>query len=331
MEEDSVIQPATLDIDTSKCVVKCVISTGNEDFAKDVIDIDGIDLSKHELNPVVLFNHQRWLNGVAKAKDPDGKYTVRKAGKQLLGDSWFPQSLAASMEIFSLIEAGVINGISIGGIPIEKYARVDKQGYPTGGAEIVRMVMNEFSHCVLPENGEAVVLAVEKGLRGKALTPYIRSTFDPIYKSFKDKQPTIVSVIKMADETDDKKKDDKKDAPEPAGKAFVKAYHGMLKACHKMLNDTIPVLEHPDIKSYGTEEIDMMGQRVDKASEVYKSAYEDDMPEDDDKDVEKHFKSFADKSLTLENERLKKALVGSDKNFKELQSLYKLKCAGVAK
>lgn len=152
----------------SNVKVDATISTETIDRDGEVLVAQGMDASEFEKNPVVFYNHDY--------AQPIGKITDirRKADKidatiefaQRPSDfegSYFPEFVE------SLVEQGIVKGISVGFVPhsggVRKASQKDREDY----GESVRQVYSkwkllEVSVAPLPANGEALVSAVRKGL-----------------------------------------------------------------------------------------------------------------------------------------------------------------------
>lgn len=137
------------------------------DRDKEVLLPQGMDASDFEKNPVVFFNHEHrgvpvgrvvslkrmpdhWLAKVVLAKRPAGH----------VGE-WMPDTL------LSLIQQGVVRGVSVGFEPVESRppTKRDKELF---GEEVRRVYskwkLMELSIAPLPANQDALIVAVSKGL-----------------------------------------------------------------------------------------------------------------------------------------------------------------------
>lgn len=159
-----------------KMSCRVVVSTGNVDRSNDVVVTKGIDLADHRRLPVVLLNHNRDYP-VGYAEDPMGHYTVRLDGdNRLVAETYFSKSTKIGEQAFRLVETGVLRGASIGFLPVP--GSVEKSH--AGGRLFKAARLCEYSHLVLPDNPEAVVLAVEKGFDRKPLCPELLNILSPL-------------------------------------------------------------------------------------------------------------------------------------------------------
>tara|TARA_R100001086_G_scaffold169725_3_gene92506 strand:+ start:3291 stop:3908 length:618 start_codon:yes stop_codon:yes gene_type:complete len=148
--------------------VDATISTETIDRDGEVLVAQGMDASEFEKNPVVFYNHDY--------AQPIGKITDirRKADKvdatiefaQRPSDfegSYFPEFVE------SLVEQGIVKGISVGFVPhaggVRKASQKDREDYGDSVRQVYsKWKLLEVSVAPLPANGEALVSAVRKGL-----------------------------------------------------------------------------------------------------------------------------------------------------------------------
>lgn len=168
--------------DVKTMTVSCTITTQSEDSRGDVIVTNGIDLSDHEKNPVVLYNHGYGMElPIGKAVGTDGKYSCRKDMNRIKAVTKFSENLLEAEQVFSLIEEGILNGVSVGVNLLEAEWREDalkKNGWPT--LMIHRSRLFEYSHTPCPINAEALVEKVRKGMIcGKGIPKSLLDSFQP--------------------------------------------------------------------------------------------------------------------------------------------------------
>lgn len=159
-----------LDIAIEKAGVKvdATITTESIDRDGEVLIAQGMDSTEFEANPVVFYNHDY--------EQPVGRITDLRRGKGFIDatiefakrpegfqGSYFPEFVE------SLVEQGIVKGISVGFVPkpggVRKASNKDREDY----GDQVRQVYSkwkllEVSVAPLPANGEALVNAVRKGL-----------------------------------------------------------------------------------------------------------------------------------------------------------------------
>jgi hypothetical protein len=134
--------------------VTAVISTVLPDRAGDVVVPAGLrNVEEFLLNPVVLWAHQRTLPpvGTCVALDiqPNRVVAVTK----------FAAGLPLADDVFRLYEQGVLRGWSVGLLPRRTTPRPGRRG-----VRIDEWDLLEYSAVPVPENPEALTLAVQKGI-----------------------------------------------------------------------------------------------------------------------------------------------------------------------
>ena len=148
--------------------VTAKISTSAIDRDGEVLLPQGANFKEFEKNPVVFFGHEHNTLPIGKcvaikrddkaiyaktvfAARPDG-YPVDK--------EWLPDT------VFSLYKQGVLNGFSVGFVPIETRpaTKADEKNYGEGVKRIYsKWKVLEYSAVPIPANQEAVATAVSKG------------------------------------------------------------------------------------------------------------------------------------------------------------------------
>jgi len=145
------------------------ISTIGVDIDKDIVLPEGIDLSRYEKNPVVLYQHSM-SNPIGKAV----KIKVTEEG--ILAKTVFA-STAFAQDIFTLIKEGILNTFSIGFIPLKvlykgtneyeekakvlrKAGRIEKKQLDEAERIIEKALLFEYSIVSVPANEDALIEAV---------------------------------------------------------------------------------------------------------------------------------------------------------------------------
>ena len=138
--------------------VRVICSTASVDRAGDIVVQDGIDLTNYKANPVVLWQHDGGTP-VAKAVD------IGVQNGQLMATCEFPPegTSAKADEIYGLIKAGVVNGVSIGFNAVEAQP-LDPGNPKRGPQKYLKIELAEFSFVGVPANAQALVVA--KGAKG---------------------------------------------------------------------------------------------------------------------------------------------------------------------
>ncbi len=189
-----------LGIDESKMAALVPFADGNNrDGVGDLIEVSGIDLSRHRRNPIVLMDHAKdYKLPIALVEDPDTKeYTcyidpVAKTAKDLCyfyrgtGIKGVERSTEKDHaqfceQLFDLWTKRYVRGGSIG--YLVKSAREIPPNYETStpkGAHLLSVMKLETSIVVLPCNADTVkmVLAMPK-VCGKSLSPYLVKSLTP--------------------------------------------------------------------------------------------------------------------------------------------------------
>jgi HK97 family phage prohead protease len=132
--------------------VQVICSTGSVDRMGEVVDQNGIDLSAYRSNPVILWNHNPNVP-IARAID------IGVVNGKLQATCQFPPSGISQKadEVLGLVQAGVINGVSVGFRPIQTEPM--SKAVPRGPQRYIRSSLQEFSIVTVPANAEALVTA----------------------------------------------------------------------------------------------------------------------------------------------------------------------------
>jgi HK97 family phage prohead protease len=132
-----------------------ILSDETPDRMGDIISSTGWDVTAFKRNPIALWNHS--------ANHPIGKWkNVRVDGGALRGHlELAPKGVSARIdEIRALIEAGILQAVSVGFRPLESKPLNEKD--PWGGSHFLRQELIETSLVSVPANPNA--LAVAKAL-----------------------------------------------------------------------------------------------------------------------------------------------------------------------
>lgn len=201
------IRPRNIITDPGKMSCTVTITTEAVDRSRDVVVTKGLDLSDHRKNPVALLDHNQKMP-VGLAQDADGGYTCKHVGDHRIdATTFFHQHTALGEQAFRLVESGVLRGASIGFLP--RPGKIEKGHDRDGGVTIYGAgSLIEYSHLVLPDNPDCLVVAVQKGFGGKRLEPELLDYLTPLIPS---RPVSVVSgwdnhngkVTKMFDEEDD--------------------------------------------------------------------------------------------------------------------------------
>ncbi len=151
--------------------IEATITTETIDRDGEVLISQGMDASEYELNPIVFYNHDyaQPIGRITDLRRGKGKIDATIEFAQRPDDfegSYFPEFIE------SLIDQGIVKGISVGFVPlaggVRKASSKDRDDY----GENVRQVYSkwkllEVSVAPLPANATALVSAVRKGVVSK--------------------------------------------------------------------------------------------------------------------------------------------------------------------
>jgi hypothetical protein len=155
------------------------ISTESPDRAREVVIAKGMNDSQFQGNPIVTLGHAYSLPPVGKSlwrrRVRDGARVGIKAKTVYPArpESWPAQEAWPSDQVFALIQAGLLQGKSIGFLPLKVHIPDSKEVQKNNWGDRVGLVIDEWLlleyACVfLPANQDALVESVAKG--GLALT-----------------------------------------------------------------------------------------------------------------------------------------------------------------
>jgi HK97 family phage prohead protease len=148
----------TLSVDPANLLVRAVISTNTPDRAGDVIVPKGLRNADEFLrNPVVLWAHQRSLPPIGTCE----RLTIES--DRIIAETKFSASSPFAQDVFKLYAEGVLRGWSIGFVPTKVEPRPTTRGRPVGVC-FPEWDLLEYSAVPIPENPQALTLAVRKGV-----------------------------------------------------------------------------------------------------------------------------------------------------------------------
>jgi len=155
------------------------ISTERTDRYRDIVLANGLNDEHFRLNPVVTLNHCYYLPPVGKSlwrkkvKDDDLRGIMAKTHYPTRPNDWSETEEWPPSYAFTLVQSGLLNGKSIGFLPIKARWVEDTEREQNPRLAGVRRVIEEwllleYACCYLPVNPNAVVEVVSKSFR-KAL------------------------------------------------------------------------------------------------------------------------------------------------------------------
>ena len=149
----------TLKVDAERMIVRAVISTNRPDRAGDVIVPAGLrNADEYLRNPVVLWAHQRSLPPIGTCE----RLTIE--ADRIIAETKFSAASPFARDVFALYAEGVLRGWSVGFVPARVQTLPSSRDLPTGGTCYPEWDLLEYSAVPVPENPQALTLAVRKGL-----------------------------------------------------------------------------------------------------------------------------------------------------------------------
>ena len=145
------------DTDVSSMSASAVINTDVVDYQGEVILASGVDVQNYKGNPTVLYEHGKCSAvhlPIGKSVDPSGKLLIDRTEYEIEGTTYFSQAYPEAVQIFGLIDEGVIRATSIQVMPVHKSAFSDEKGNRYEVTDQSHLI--EYSWCRLGVNPEAV-------------------------------------------------------------------------------------------------------------------------------------------------------------------------------
>ena len=150
------------------------ISTESVDRMNEVVVARGMNDSQFQGNPLVTLGHAYWMPPVGKSlwrrRVKDGSLVGIKAKTQYppRPEAWPADEAWVPDKVLALVQAGLLQGKSIGFLPTKVHIPDEKEARRNGWGEQVALVIDEWLlleyACVfLPANQDALVEAVSKG------------------------------------------------------------------------------------------------------------------------------------------------------------------------
>ncbi len=158
-----------LSIDAEARTVRSIISTSQIDRRGDVVLPAGLNNAGEYLkNPVVLWAHQRDV-------PPIGICTrLEVLADQIVAETKFSDATPLARDLFRLYAEGTLRGWSIGFVPKSAKPRPRARDDPTG-LIFDEWELLEYSAVPIPDNPEALTIAIQKGrIEDPLLIDYLR-------------------------------------------------------------------------------------------------------------------------------------------------------------
>jgi hypothetical protein len=149
------------------------ISTEVVDRQGEVVRARGMNDAQFAVNPLVTLGHAYWLPPVGKSlwrkhvKDGDQKGIKAKTVYPARPPAWPEADAWPPDKVLALVQAGMLQGKSIGFLPLKVHAPSDREiqegGWQGCGLVIDEWLLLEYACVFLPANQNALVEAVSKG------------------------------------------------------------------------------------------------------------------------------------------------------------------------
>lgn len=152
-------EATTMKVDTAKMMVRSVITTKRPDRAGDIIIPAGLMNARQYLrNPVVLWAHQRGWPPIGACQSLD----VRE--DRIIAETKFSEASQFAKDVFTLYAEGILRAWSVGFLPREAGQIPPSREHPDGSLCFTKWELLEYSAVPIPENPDALTLAIHKGL-----------------------------------------------------------------------------------------------------------------------------------------------------------------------
>lgn len=149
------------------------ISTESVDRMGEVVIAKGMNDSQFQSNPLVTLGHCYWAPPVGKSlwrkrvKDGDTAGIKAKTQYPQQPANWQAEEPWIPDKVFALVQAGLLNGKSIGFLPTKVHfadsKEAKKEDWPEGTLVFDEWLLLEYACVFLPANQDALVEAVSKG------------------------------------------------------------------------------------------------------------------------------------------------------------------------
>lgn len=149
----SISQPQ---VDPARMSASAVINTDAIDYDGEVILASGVRLGNYANNPVVMWDHGRSVTPlpIGTSRSPDGELLIQRSDRQIEATSFCAQSHPFAVQVFALIDEGVVRATSINVVPSVVAAYRGPDGREVLVTEESDMV--EWSWTALGVNPEAL-------------------------------------------------------------------------------------------------------------------------------------------------------------------------------
>ncbi len=162
-------------VDDNPSSLEFVVSTGDVDAEKDILDPKGWSLERYLKNPVMLFGHDHTSPPIAKATKvwvSDGE--LKAIDEFMIGEE-FGEPGAFAKSVLEMYKQGFMSAVSVGFLP-------DSDGYEYDaerkGFNFSKMEMLEHSAVPVPSNPNALMQARSAGIDLGPLKIYLVKMLD---------------------------------------------------------------------------------------------------------------------------------------------------------
>lgn len=340
-------------VDVKKMMARAVISTQLPDNVRDIVVIKGVDLDRHSKNPVVFVSHNRWSPAIALARSGDGEYRVTKEdskdGPRIVSEAYFFQDRWESEQTFRMVEKGAIGGASVGISVAPKNVQIVRDKAGTQYAMVNASELVEWSFVIVPENKDAIVIAVEKGIGGKPLCDELRKIFEPMLPALRD-APIVrsgfdgASLLTKGDAADllpggnkkTKVKDDDGDDDDEEtmklGAQILTGVHALKMQLADFITEGAKMLENPKVEAKLDEILERLGEDVKDVVAFFKETYPNlpelkGLGEDDEETTPESVAEGESEEKAAAEKKAKKTASMKKKMFGALEVYFKTKAS----
>lgn len=278
--------------DESKMSATAVINTPREDREGDIIIPMGVRLDNYRANPVVLWEHGLGSIDIpiAKCMTPEDELALEITEDEIIGTSYFTDTVPESLQIFHLITSGIVRATSVRAEPVKYKTHRTEAG--DMGMTLEEWELVEWSWGCMGVNPDAVAKILEKGtiegdkislrllkslkavapkpteffkglcipkekaVADEPINPEEKPTDDPAVKTKADmpEEPTTDDEIPVEDlERMDDMMMEEDDANTPTGAKVLRSAYTSLKTLKAELEAAAGPLEQPEVKELVNE------------------------------------------------------------------------------